>query len=150
MVRYMFGLPQPWQQIRREMDRLMSSVLDYLPDGLAPLVPAGVRSQPALNVWEEGDALKVEAELPGVRPDDLDISVVGGELTLKVNRPDVQQSDVKYHRRERSVGTFTRVLRLPVEIDADHVQAELRNGVLTITLPKSEAARPRKIAVSTG
>lgn len=147
MVRNIFGIPQPWQQFRREMDRLVSNVCDYIPDGL---LPAGARLLPALNVWEEGDALKVEAELPGVRPDDLEISVVGSELTLKVGRPGVEQADVKYHRRERSVGTFVRVLRLPVEIDVDRVQADLRNGVLTITLPKTEAAKPRKISVSAG
>ena len=147
MVRNIFGIPQPWQQLRREMDRLMSNMFDYIPDGL---LPAGARSLPALNVWEEGEALKVEAELPGVRADDLEISVAGGELTLKVGRPDVEQADVKYHRRERSVGTFVRVLRLPVEVDVDRVQADLRNGVLTITLPKTEAAKPRKISVSAG
>ncbi len=147
MVRNIFGIPQPWQQFRREMDRLVSNVCDYIPDGL---LPAGARSLPALNVWEEGDVLKVEAELPGVRPDDLEISVVGGELTLKVGRPGVEQADVKYHRRERSAGTFARVLRLPIEVDVDRVQADLRNGVLTITLPKTEAAKPRKINVAAG
>ena len=106
------------------------------------------RSQPAVNVWEQHDALMVEMEVPGVKSDQLDISVAGGELSVKVNRPDVAQEGVTYHRRERPVGSFSRIVRLPVEVDADRVEADLRDGVLTITLPKAESAKPRKINVT--
>lgn len=133
-------------QLREEMDRLVSGFANVLPD--APWF--GGRSRPALNVWEEADALKVEAELPGVQNEQIEVSVAGGEMSLKVARPDVEQADVTYHRRERPVGTFTRVLRLPFEVDAEKVQADLRDGVLTITLPKAEAAKPRKIVVKSG
>ena len=78
----------------------------------------------------------------------MEITVVDNEQSIKIDRPEVEQEGVTYHRRERSVGTFNRVLRLPVEVDADRVSAELRNGVLAIELPKVESARPRKIQVT--
>lgn len=134
----------PAWQLRREMDRLLSGFFNEFVDGGRFWFGGG---QPAVNIWESPDALMVEAELPGITSDQVDMSVVGKELTLKVNRAEPQQEGVTYHRRERPTGEFTRVLRLPTEVDADHVQAELRNGVLTITLPKAEAARPRKIQI---
>jgi HSP20 family protein len=135
----------PLDQLRTEMDRLLSGFLGELSDG--PWFGQG-RGQPAVNVWEKTDALLVEMELPGLKNDQLDISVAGGELSVRLQRPDVPQEAVTYHRRERPVGGFTRVLRLPVEVDAGRVEAELRDGVLTITLAKAESAKPRKIAVS--
>jgi HSP20 family protein len=69
------------------------------------------------------------------------------DLTIKIQRPDVAEDGVAYHRRERPVGDFTRVLRLPCEVNADKVAAELQNGVLTLKLPKAEAAKPRKINI---
>lgn len=135
----------PLHQLRDEMDRLWTGVFAPAADGLlSPMF----RNQPAANVWEQDDALLVEMELPGVKNDQLDISVAGGELSVKVNRPEVVEEDVTYHRRERPVGSFTRVLRLPAEVDADRVEAELRDGVLLVTLPKVESAKPRKINVS--
>jgi HSP20 family protein len=137
----------PLHQLRNEMDRLLGGFFGPAVDGLLPAV---FRSQPAANIWEQGDALLVEMEVPGVKSDQVEISVVGGELSVKINRPEVVQEDVTYHRRERPVGSFARVLRLPVEVDADRVEAELRDGVLTITLPKAESAKPRKINVTGG
>ena len=135
----------PLHQLRDEVDRLWNGVVGPAADGL---LPAYFRSQPAANVWEQGDALLVEMELPGVKSDQVDISVAGGELSVKVNRPEIEQEGVTYHRRERPVGSFTRVLRLPVEVNADKVEAELHDGVLLITLPKAENAKPRKINVT--
>ncbi len=89
--------------------------------------------------------------MPGIKSEQLDISVAGGELSVKVNAPDVSEDDVTYHRRERPVGSFSRIVRLPVEVNADRVEADLHDGVLTITLPKAASAKPRKINVtSTG
>src|SRR4030042_193109 len=128
-------------QLRDEMDRLLGGFFGQPING----APAGeCRCQPTVNVWEQDDALIVEAEIPGVKSDQVDVSVIGDELSLKVQRPDVAQEGVTYHRHERPVGSFTRVLRLPVEVDADRVQAELAHGVLTISLPKAESAKPRK------
>jgi len=105
------------------------------------------RSFPAINVWEDGDKLFVEAELPGVKSDTLDVTVVGDELTIKGERPSRAEDELTFHRRERGTGSFTRVVRLPVEVDANQVDASLSNGVLLIMLPKSEAAKPRKVQV---
>lgn len=105
------------------------------------------RAFPPINVWEDGDTLYVEAELPGVKSDSLDVTVVGDELTIKGERPATAEDGLTFHRRERGTGAFTRVVRLPVEVDANQVDAALNNGVLLITLPKSEAAKPRKVQV---
>lgn len=141
---------QPWppiRQLRREMDRLLSA---FSPDGSAWNWPPANPTQPAVNVWETPEAFHVELEVPGLKNDQLDLSVVGNELTLKIERPEVQQEGATYHRRERAVGTFTRVLRLPTSVDAQKVQATIQAGVLAIALPKAETARPRKIQVSGG
>jgi HSP20 family protein len=102
---------------------------------------------PALNVWEDGDALYAEAEIPGVRQEDLEVYAVGNELTINGTRQPREGQDVSYHRRERGTGAFTRVITLPVDIEAEKVQATLKDGVLTVKLPKAEKARPRKITV---
>lgn len=139
-------LPQnPMAQLRREMDRLISGLW---PDGPEFPWPGTVRNQPAVNLWETADALQVEMEVPGVKGDQMDISVVGNQLAIKIDRPEPQEEGVTYHRRERPVGAFTRLIELPSEVDADKVQAELTNGVLLVTLPKAEAAKPHKIHVS--
>jgi len=134
-------------ELRRDMDRLLTGVLGNVAE--SAWAPLAGRGRPAVNVWEDAGAVYVELELPGVKSDHVELSVVGGELSIKVERPEVEQEGVAYHRRERGVGSFARVLRLPVDVDADRVEADLANGVLTITLPKSEAARPRKIEVAT-
>ncbi len=147
MVRYRNGLNPIWQ-LRGEMDRLFG---DFL--GRANLLPAeGVPQRgefPPLNVWQRDDAVLVEAELPGVKSEDLEISVTGNELLLKGRRPDLEAENVAFHRRERRVGEFQRVLRLPVEIDSQKVEASLTDGVLLLTLPKAEAAKSKKITVKT-
>jgi HSP20 family protein len=134
----------PLHQLRDEMDRLLSGFLRPAADGL---LPSMFRNQPAVNVWEQGDALLVEMEVPGVKSDQVDISVQGGELSIKLDRPEEPREGVTYHRRERPSGSCIRLLRLPVEVNADRVEAEIRDGVLLIRLPKAESAKPRKINV---
>lgn len=135
----------PFAQVR-EVDR---QVGDFLNQGLPQLANRvlGTRPFPAINVWDENDEVIAEAELPGLQTDDVDISVVGNELTIKGERKQQAVESISYHRRERESGSFTRVLRLPVEVDADRVQAVLRDGVLTVRMPKAEVAKPRKIVV---
>jgi HSP20 family protein len=135
----------PFRQLRGEMDRLLSGVLGPTFNGFVPGVG---RDQPAVNVWDKGDKLMVEMEVPGVKGEEIDVSVTGDELTIKVERPDAVQADVTYHRRERPAGSFARMLTLPYAIDANSVQADLQQGVLTLKLPKAETAKPRKIAVA--
>ncbi len=92
--------------------------------------------------------LYVEVELPGLKMSDLELLVSGGELTIKGQRKEeCEGEDVTYHRRERGTGEFTRVVRLPVPVEADKVEGAFKAGVLTITLPKSESARMRRIEV---
>ncbi|MEN6458135.1 MAG: Hsp20/alpha crystallin family protein [Thermoguttaceae bacterium] len=136
----------PLHQLRDEMDRLLMGFLGPATNGPLP----GASGQPAVNVWERPDALLVEMEVPGVKSDQLDLSVVGNELTIRVERPDGPDEGVIYHRRERPVGPMARVLRLPVEVDSNRVEAQITNGVLTITLPKAESAKPRKVNVTVG
>ena len=130
----------------REVDRQVGDFLHQNLPGMANRVLNG-RPFPAINVWDEGEDIVAEAELPGFSGNEVDISVVGSELTIKGERKAASEDGVSFHRRERGTGPFTRVLRLPVEVNAEHVQATLREGVLTIRMPKAEAAKPRKIVV---
>jgi HSP20 family protein len=130
----------PFRQLRSEMDRLLGSFMGPAFDGM--------RGQPAVNVWDDGDVLMAEMELPGVKAEQIDVSVERDQLTIKVERPEVAEEDITYHRRERPTGSFSRVLTLPCEINSEGVEADLKNGVLTLRLPKAEAAKPRKINVT--
>jgi HSP20 family protein len=138
----------PWRpavQLRHEMDRLMHELFrsQETPNKRILAGPGF----PALNVWEEGDALVAEAEVPGVKSDDLEISVVGADLTIRGRRESESGEQTTYYHRERGTGEFNRVIRLPVEIDADKVEATLVDGVLALKLPKAESAKPKKIKV---
>ena len=133
----------PIQQLREEMDRLLTGSVGER------VFAAGGRSFPTINVWEENDTLYAEAEVPGLKSEHFEIDVVGNELTIKGQRPAAEEG-TKFHRRERGVGAFSRTVRLPVDINPDAVQATLRDGVLLITLPKSEAVKPRKIQINAG
>lgn len=102
---------------------------------------------PALNVWEDESSFHAEAELPGFRLEDVEVTVRGNEISLSGERKPEDKEGLTWHRRERGFGRFHRTLGFPLPVEADKVQASLKNGVLTITLPKAEAARPRKIQV---
>lgn len=132
---------QPW---REEVERFFSS---HFP-GAAEAVRG--QGEPAINLWESNGELFAEAELPGVKQEDLEVLVAGGELTIKGQRPSPTNGAQAFHRRERTAGAFQRTVRLPVDVDATKVEATLRDGVLTISLPTAEAARPRKIPVQAG
>ena len=131
----------PTNQLRSELDQFFVNFLGN--PGLN-----GLDVFPPVNVWEENDNLHVEAELPGVGKDNLDITVVENELILKGQRSDSEEGDSRtYHRRERPMGSFTRVIRLPFDVDANGVKASFSDGVLLISLPKAEAAKPRKVQI---
>lgn len=134
----------PWRDIDR-MQREMSRLFDefaYTPRSrMAP-------SFPAINVWTNENGAVVTAELPGVNPEDIDISVVGETLKLTGSRrPEELEAGAKYHRRERSFGSFTRTFQLPFTVEADNVEAVFDKGVLHISLPRAEAEKPKKITV---
>lgn len=135
----------PIHRLRNEVESLMN---DMLSDATR-LGAWGTCVFPPLNIWENDECLFAEAELPGLKMEDIEVEVLGDELTIKGRFPRPEARDETFHRRERACGEFARTVRLPVEIDADKVEASLRDGILTITLPKSAAARPRKIEVKT-
>ncbi len=130
-----------------EMDRLFDSMVG---NGPFPMLAAGARSRvlfPALNIYEDEANVYAEAELPGFSLSDLDVSIAGDELTIRGRRQLSLPEGATSLRRERLAGEFERTITLPVEIDVEHVEATLTNGVLLITLPKSRSAQARKIEV---
>ena len=105
---------------------------------------------PPVDVLEEADAIRIMAELPGVRPDDVKISVEGNVLTVYGTKQQVaEERTERVHRYERTYGAFERTFTLPATVDAEHIKAAYENGVLSITLPKVERAKPRQIPVET-
>ena len=104
---------------------------------------------PAVDVFEKEDRFVVKAELPGMKEEDIDVSVIGDTLSIrgeKKTETEVKEKD--YYRSERSYGSFYRSIRLPSGVDADKVEASFEDGVLEVTLAKSARAKPKKIAVS--
>lgn len=128
-------------RMRRQIDRLMEGV----PRFGEPI--AGVF--PLTNITEDKDNYYLRAELPGISAEDLEISVTGSTLSLEGERKIPEAENARYHRRERESGKFSRVLTLPSQIDSEKVEAHSTDGILTVKLPKSEAAKPRQITVKT-
>jgi HSP20 family protein len=104
---------------------------------------------PAIDLYEDTENLIVRAELPGMKKEDIDISLHNGVLSLAGERRDeAKYQEAETYRSERFLGRFHRTLTLPVEVDAEKVKATYKDGVLTITLPKTEEAKPKQIAVN--
>lgn len=104
---------------------------------------------PPVDVAEEGDNLILKAELPGMKEEEIDIEFENGLLTLKGERSfESEKSERNYHRIERSYGKFVRSFNLPRSVDADAIQARYENGILEITIPKREEAKPRQIRIA--
>lgn len=103
---------------------------------------------PAINAWTTEDEEVVTAELPGVDPNDIEITIVNEVLTISGERlPAEVDGEVRYHRRERAAGKFSRSIQLSFPVASDAVNAHYENGVLTVNLPRTEDDKPRKIAV---
>jgi HSP20 family protein len=103
---------------------------------------------PPVDIYETDDALVLHAELPGVSKEDVSIEIHQHTLTLRGERkPPAGVSHDRYHRVERAYGTFQRAFTLPMMVDQEHVQATYHDGVLELRLPKSEAAKPKRIAI---
>ena len=133
-----------FDQIRREMLRLLdTSTSDGAPDLVAGVFPP-------MNIAQDDDNFYVRAEIPGIKPAELSISALGNRVSIAGKREIPRERErVSYHRKERAEGAFDRTIALPLEVDADHVDAQYADGVLTLTLPKAEQAKPRQIAVRT-
>ncbi|HET7375558.1 MAG TPA: Hsp20/alpha crystallin family protein [Anaerolineae bacterium] len=105
-------------------------------------------TQPAVDVIENKNEIIVKASLPGIKPDDIDITLTGDQLTLKGETKSEQKiEEGNYVRQERRFGAFQRTVTLPTSVVSDKAKAEFENGVLTLTLPKSEDVKPKSIKV---
>ena len=138
---------QPAQRLCRDMDRVFNQVFEGVADNISPGMFTR-RAFPAVNAWEDDRTFVVEAEVPGLKMDDIEVLVQGDELTVKGERKASEEDGVTHHLHERKVGEFDRTFQLPAEVDAEKVEASLLDGVLTIKLPKSQAVLPRKITVT--
>jgi HSP20 family protein len=131
---------------QRDFDRLFR-------EAFSPVFGEGELSTrtwaPPVDIYENGDNLVLKAELPGVDPKDVEIRVEDSTLYLKGERKfEKEAKEENYHRVERSYGTFTRSFSLPNSIDSDKVAAEYKDGILTLTMPKREEAKPKTIKIN--
>ena len=130
-------------QMRREMDRLFDRF------GTSPYRPLRAGVFPLINLTEDKDNYYIMAELPGLTANELEITATGANLSIYGERKIPSAGDhVKYHRREREAGKFNRIIGLPGEIDATKVDARLVDGILTVRIPKAEAAKPKQITIN--
>ena len=124
-------------RLRNEMNRLFSLS-----------TPTFVQAYPAVNIWVGDQEILITAELPGVDPEKIDISVLGDNLTLGgVREAESLQEDETYHRKERNGSRFSRTLQLPFRIDAAGIEARYEKGILRIAAPRAPEDKPKKIAI---
>jgi HSP20 family protein len=132
-------------RLRREMDRLFE---DFFGPGRRALRPLEMEWAPAVDLEETADKVTIKAEVPGITPKDIDISLSGDILTLKGEKKAAREEKGKnFHLVERSYGSFSRTLRLPAAVDADKIEATYKDGILTITCPKKEVVKPKAIEI---
>ncbi len=133
--------------LREAMNRLFEESFFRARSGL----PTPFEGAPALDVYETGDAVVVEAALPGVKPDEIDVTITGDVLTIKgETKEDTKVEKENYIRRERRYGSFCRTVRLPGDLDTDNATAEYKDGILKLTVPKKEEAKTKVIEVKAG
>jgi HSP20 family protein len=144
-IRWRNGLADPFQDfedLQEEINRLFDFTRTPEPRGILDRA-----FSPAVDVVENPDSFEVLCDVPGVEIGDVEISVAANVLTLKGERRAGKKDDAKTYREETSAGRFQRTLQLPLPIDADKVEAVLKDGILQIVLPKHEQLKPRQIAV---
>ena len=135
---------EEFNRMQRELDRLSESISR----GLLREEFAGVF--PPVNVTEDGENYFIRAELPGIKADEIDISVVSNSIAISGERKIVTEGEgARYHRKEREAGKFSRVLTLPGHINTAKVEAKSIDGILTVVLPKADIAKPKQINVET-
>lgn len=140
---------------RREWDpfRAMRDMLRWDPfRELAPVLPSELRSfAPAFEVKETKESFVFKADVPGLKEEDLEVNLTGSRLTISGKREaEKEDKNDTYYTYERSYGSFTRTFTLPEQTDATHVKAALKNGELTVVVPKTPAAVSKRIPVSAG
>ena len=148
----MVGELTPWrpfrelERMRREMDRLWGSFFEERPRRKAEEIGEWL---PSLDVSETKNDLVVKAEIPGIDPKDIDISLTNDLLIIKgEKKQEKEKKEENYHLIERSYGAFTRSIRLPKEVQSDKIIASYKNGILKVTLPKSEEAKKKEIKIT--
>lgn len=140
----MRGLMTGMGSLKHEMDR----VFDRFLEGRWDEIPGLGEWTPNMDISETKDSLVAKVEVPGMDPKDIQISLQENLLTIKgEKRQEKEEKDEHYHRVERAYGVFTRSVRLPVAVDASKVTASFKNGLLTVTLPKTLSARGTTIPV---
>jgi HSP20 family protein len=134
--------------IQNEMNQLFNRFFGQQP---RPGEPGQRPWAPLLDIAERKDAYLVTVEVPGVKPEDLDITLEGGVLTVQGERRFQQEAtEQRWHRVERGYGAFRRSITLPSQVRADAIEASYQDGVLHVTVPKAEAAMPKRIEVRAG
>jgi len=140
-----YGFRSAFEQLdrmRRQFDQLFGDA-QGAPRGL---LGAGVF--PPINLTEDTDKFYVRAELPGVMSDDIEMQATAKNLSISGERKiQAENEEVRYHRREREAGKFSRIITMPTEIDPDRIEAKMQDGILTIHVPKAEAVKPRQISI---
>jgi len=138
-----------WRSPRNDFDRLkeeMDRLLNGLDQGL--FRPRGAGVFPLINLTEDGDCFYLRAELPGIAAADVDISATAKTLTLSGERKiPAEEETARYHRRERESGKFSRVINMPDAVNPNGIEAECKDGLLLIKIPKAEETKPRQISV---
>lgn len=130
--------------LRNAMDRLFEESFVRPPR----VWPELERGELALDVYQTDNDIIVKAPLPGVKPDEVDISITGDTLTIKGEHKEEREAKQEdYFRKESQHGVFSRSINIPVQVNADKAEAVFENGVLTLTLPKAEDVKPRQIKV---
>ena len=132
--------------LREAMDRLFDDAFTH-----HPLAAHGGSSAPAIDLYQNNDEVVLKAALPGIKPEDVQISVTADMLTLRGEfKQETEQKEITYQIHEQRHGTFERSVLLPTDVQTEKAKADFKDGVLTITLPKAEAVKPKTISIKTG
>jgi HSP20 family protein len=133
--------------LREAMDRLFED--SFVQPRGGRLAPAGMETL-AVDMYETDDAIVVKSAIPGIKPENIDVSITGDVLTIRgETKAEEEVKEENYIRRERRYGAFCRSLAIPQSVVADEAQAEFEDGLLTLTLPKAEEVKPKAIKVKT-
>ena len=137
-----------WEPVR-EMLTLREAMNQLFDDSFTrPLNMGALSALPAVDMYQDADQVVVKAALPGLKPADVQITVTADMLTLRGEyKPEAEQKETTYHIREQRYGAFERSIRLPSEVQTDKAKADFEDGILTISLPKAEAVRPKTISI---
>lgn len=128
--------------LREAMDRLFDEAFSR------PISLSGFAPMPAIDMYQTDDEIVVRASLPGLKPEDVQLSVTNGMLVLRGEfKEKEEKKDATWHIREHRYGSFERAIALPVDVETEKARAEFENGILTIVLPKAEAVKPKTISI---